>query len=57
MAELASISEDAHKWLEGHPKELWARHLIGTKLKSDHVTNNIAESFNSWINKVRGNQS
>ncbi|TXG69703.1 hypothetical protein EZV62_004638 [Acer yangbiense] len=27
----------------------WARHRVDTRIKSDHVTDNISECFNSWI--------
>jgi hypothetical protein len=30
-------------------KHLWTRHLFSEASKSDYVTNNIAETFNSWI--------
>lgn len=40
---------DATKWLETNHKHLWARALFVTTSKCDYVTNNIAETFNSWI--------
>ncbi|KAL5826558.1 hypothetical protein ACOSQ4_018355 [Xanthoceras sorbifolium] len=32
----------------------WSRHMFDEFAKSDHVTNNITECFNNWINKFRG---
>ncbi|KAA8523690.1 hypothetical protein F0562_010113 [Nyssa sinensis] len=46
------------EWKEGEnivlEKELWARHKFDPKVKSDHVTNNLVESFNNWVRNSRG---
>jgi hypothetical protein len=36
-----------------HPK-LWARSKFNEIYKVDYVNNNLAESFNTWIRKVKG---
>jgi hypothetical protein len=36
-----------------HPK-LWARSKCNEMCKVDYVNNNLAESFNAWIRKVKG---
>ncbi|KAL5774615.1 hypothetical protein ACOSP7_012172 [Xanthoceras sorbifolium] len=42
-------SVDVVNWLMSEPIEKWARHAFDSRIKSDHVTNNISESFNRWI--------
>ena len=36
------------------PVGMWARHKFDCELKNDHVTSNVAESFNAWIGEFRG---
>jgi len=45
------ISVEAVNWMldPERPKSMWARYTIDSECKSDHVTNNVAESFNSWL--------
>ena len=31
------------------PVHTWARHTFDEYVKSDHITNNMCESFNNWI--------
>jgi hypothetical protein len=40
---------EAMKWIHENHKHLWTRHLFSEASKCDYVTNNIAETFNSWI--------
>jgi hypothetical protein len=40
---------EAMKWIHRSHKHLWTRHLFSEANKCDYVTNNIAETFNSWI--------
>ncbi|KAM0910306.1 hypothetical protein ACQ4PT_014248 [Festuca glaucescens] len=40
---------EAIQWLEDNHKHLWKRYQFSEISKVDYVTNNIAESFNSWI--------
>jgi hypothetical protein len=40
---------EAMKWIHNSHKHLWTRHLFSEASKCDYVTNNIAETFNSWI--------
>ncbi|XP_057423577.1 uncharacterized protein LOC130717381 [Lotus japonicus] len=51
MDKLRKINIEAANWLldPERPKNMWARHTIDPKCKSDHVTNNICETFNSWL--------
>ncbi|XP_055962022.1 uncharacterized protein LOC126683498 isoform X2 [Mercurialis annua] len=43
-----------YAWLLDKTLSEWSRHLFHPAAKSDHCTNNMTESFNSWINKIRG---
>ena len=54
MARIKELKLVAHEWLEKIPYHLWARHAFPTNLKNDHITNNIAESFNHWVGDLRG---
>jgi hypothetical protein len=40
---------ESMKWIHKTHKHLWTRHLFSEACKCDYVTNNIAETFNSWI--------
>ncbi|KAL5779322.1 hypothetical protein ACOSQ2_010059 [Xanthoceras sorbifolium] len=46
-------SVDAVNWLMSEPVEKWARYAFNYRIKSDHVTNNMFESFNKWIKDER----
>jgi len=43
----------ATTWLMDNHKQLWARSKFSTTSKCDYVTNNIAETFNSWIREEK----
>ena len=44
----------AADWLLSIPLHQWARHAFNEDAKTDDITNNMTESFNAWIGKVRG---
>ena len=46
-------NEAAYDWLMSKPKEMWARHAYDPRIKIDHVTNNMTESFNQWVGELR----
>ena len=46
-------NEVAYVWLMTKPKEMWARHAYDPRIKIDHVTNNMTESFNQWVRDLR----
>lgn len=46
---MKEASPKVMKWIEDNHKHLWARSNFTTLCKCDYVTNNIAETFNSWI--------
>ncbi|GFZ00969.1 hypothetical protein Acr_14g0006040 [Actinidia rufa] len=54
MAQIQETSPEAHDWMRELPLELWARHVFDCRVKSDHVTDNLVESFNHWIRNARG---
>lgn len=41
------------QWLEDSHKHLWKRYQFSETSKVDYVTNNIVESFNSWIREEK----
>ncbi|XP_043687579.1 uncharacterized protein LOC122638795 [Telopea speciosissima] len=40
---------DAYDWLMKTPISMWSRHAFVHRAKSDHITNNMTESFNQWV--------
>ena len=53
MTKIVASSPPAHEYLSKIPVGFWARHAFDTSPKIDHCTNNLSESFNSWIEPVR----
>ncbi|XP_043693102.1 uncharacterized protein LOC122643554 [Telopea speciosissima] len=43
----------AYEWMMRTPVSMWARHAYDHNAKSDHITNNMTESFNQWIGSYR----
>ncbi|KAI9194723.1 hypothetical protein LWI28_008666 [Acer negundo] len=54
MAKLKEVNERAHDWIMQIQLKHWCVHAFDTDVKSEHTTNNITESFNSWVDKYRG---
>ncbi|WVZ74436.1 LOW QUALITY PROTEIN: hypothetical protein U9M48_022615 [Paspalum notatum var. saurae] len=46
---MKKASPNAIKWIEDSHKHLWNRWKFSPLCKCDYVTNNIAETFNSWV--------
>ncbi|WVZ57546.1 hypothetical protein U9M48_007918 [Paspalum notatum var. saurae] len=46
---MKKASLNAIKWIEDSHKHLWNRWKFSPLCKCDYVTNNIAETFNSWV--------
>ncbi|XP_048319534.2 uncharacterized protein LOC125418882 [Ziziphus jujuba] len=53
MDEIKVVKEDAYKWLMEIPFCHWSRHGFDKSVKNEHITNNIIESFNSWLGESR----
>ncbi|XP_012844641.1 PREDICTED: uncharacterized protein LOC105964686 [Erythranthe guttata] len=53
MYKMKELNVNAYKWLLAIPSEQWSRYAFDKRLKNDHVTNNISESFNNWIEEFR----
>ncbi|KAG5561539.1 hypothetical protein RHGRI_004547 [Rhododendron griersonianum] len=53
MERIKNISKEAHKWLSDVSVNQWARHAFDERVKNDHITNNLTESFNSWLGHLR----
>ncbi|KAL5827142.1 hypothetical protein ACOSQ4_018939 [Xanthoceras sorbifolium] len=54
MKEMMEADMDAYNYMSRIPIYHWSRHAFDPHVKSDHVTNNISECFNSWIDRFRG---
>ena len=54
MAAIKELNVDAHRWLMKLPVESRARHAFDGRIRCDHITNNMSESFNSWLGRLRG---
>ncbi|KAL5736620.1 hypothetical protein ACOSQ2_031408 [Xanthoceras sorbifolium] len=54
MKEMKDGYLDAYNYMNKIPVCHWSRHAFDRHVKSDHVTNNISECFNSWIDKFKG---
>nr|KAJ0204105.1 hypothetical protein LSAT_V11C500286440 [Lactuca sativa] len=53
LNEIASKSEDAILYLNENHNKIWSRSKFGTLVKCDYITNNISETFNSWVGDIR----
>jgi len=50
---IKGMSQEAFDYLEKIDPRSWSRHAFGTSAKTDMISNNIAESFNSRIKDAR----
>ncbi|KAJ0031488.1 hypothetical protein Pint_13741 [Pistacia integerrima] len=53
MGMVKDVDENAHKWLLENEPDQWSRHAFDTTSKSDYITNNMSECFNSWLGEDR----
>ncbi|KAI3517407.1 hypothetical protein L1887_16621 [Cichorium endivia] len=53
LKEIANVREDAITYLDDNHKKIWSRSKFGTLVKCDYITNNISETFNSWVGDIR----
>ncbi|KAK4421966.1 hypothetical protein Salat_2147300 [Sesamum alatum] len=54
--EIKATDLTTHKWLVetcGEEPSTWSRHGFDASVKVDHVTNNMTESFNAFLGKMR----
>ncbi|KAF8408008.1 hypothetical protein HHK36_007148 [Tetracentron sinense] len=54
MDKMKRDKKDAYEWLIEKPLHSWSRHAFDPRVRSDHVTNNMTESFNQWVGDLRG---
>ncbi|CAH1437875.1 unnamed protein product [Lactuca virosa] len=52
LKEICDKNEDSIAYLNTNHKKIWSRSKIGTTSKCDYITNNVSETFNSWIGKL-----
>ncbi|KAJ1413688.1 Zinc finger, PMZ-type [Sesbania bispinosa] len=53
MEKMSKVNNNAAKYLMETSVDAWSRHAFDPASKSPHVTNNMCESFNQWVNKLR----
>ncbi|XP_042497524.1 uncharacterized protein LOC122076265 [Macadamia integrifolia] len=53
MNSIKEIKENAYMYLNETPSRMWSRHAFDVGARSDHITNNMTESFNQWIGDLR----
>nr|KAJ0199389.1 hypothetical protein LSAT_V11C600310450 [Lactuca sativa] len=53
LNEIAIKCADAISYLNENHKKIWSRSKFGTLVKCDYITNNILETFNSWVGDIR----
>ncbi|KAJ0011055.1 hypothetical protein Pint_33920 [Pistacia integerrima] len=53
MGSVKDVDEGAYKWLLENEPNQWSRHAFDTTAKLDHITNNMSECFNSWLDEDR----
>ncbi|KAL0355056.1 UNVERIFIED_CONTAM: hypothetical protein Sradi_3952500 [Sesamum radiatum] len=54
MKKIQEFKPIATEWLMKIDVSMWTRHAFPIDLKNDHVTNNIAKPFNTWIGEFGG---
>ncbi|GJS87131.1 hypothetical protein Tco_0769767 [Tanacetum coccineum] len=50
---ISEVYPNAIRYLNDNHKKIWSVSKFGTISKCDYITNNISESFNSWIGELR----
>ncbi|GAY68526.1 hypothetical protein CUMW_264840 [Citrus unshiu] len=53
MSQIRAKDQNCYEWLRKIPPAQWSRSGFDYYMKSDHVTNNMTESFNKWVDEVR----
>ncbi|XP_028074716.1 uncharacterized protein LOC114277095 [Camellia sinensis] len=49
MQAIQGISKEAYEWLQKVPVEARSRHAFDSRIRNDHITNNMTKSFNNWL--------
>ena len=53
MKRMKEHNTDTHAYMMKIPLSMWARHSFYSEAQSEHITNNMYESFNQWVGKFR----
>ncbi|KAF8389226.1 hypothetical protein HHK36_025919 [Tetracentron sinense] len=54
MDKMKRDKKEGYEWLMEIPMHSWSRHAFDPRVRSEHVTNNMTESFNQWVGDLRG---
>nr|KAJ0199786.1 hypothetical protein LSAT_V11C600341710 [Lactuca sativa] len=49
---IASVCKDVIIYFNENHDKIWSRSKFGTLVKCDYITNNISETFNSWVGDI-----
>ncbi|XP_044508924.1 uncharacterized protein LOC123227865 [Mangifera indica] len=53
LNKMKAVDEIAYKWVIDNEPDQWSRFGFDTEAKSDHMINNMSETFNSWLGEYR----
>ncbi|XP_042477708.1 uncharacterized protein LOC122059074 [Macadamia integrifolia] len=53
MNSIKEIKEKVYLYLNENPPRMWSRHAFDVGARSDHITNNMTESFYHWVGDLR----
>lgn len=53
VSRLKEANLDAYKFLQENHSKCWSMSQFGTTAKCDYTTNNLSESFNTWVAEAR----
>jgi hypothetical protein len=53
MSKIEEKSPDALDWLDVNHSHIWSRSKFSEECKIDYINNNLSESFNSWVSKIK----
>uniref|UniRef100_A0A0A9GRG2 SWIM-type domain-containing protein n=1 Tax=Arundo donax TaxID=35708 RepID=A0A0A9GRG2_ARUDO len=51
--QVVAASPDIIDYMNAHHNHLWSRSMFSNDIKCDYLNNNLAESFNNWIKKIK----
>ena len=53
MKKMYEVNKNVEPWLKGNHKLKWMRSQFSEAIKCDHITNNVAEVWNTWVKDLK----
>lgn len=53
LSQVRQVDENALKWIMENEPSQWSRYAFDTEAESDHMTNNMSETFHSCLGEDR----